>query len=366
MKKLRIASFILATLLFTLDGLHAQSSETKLKSIAIVSIDTRGLSLDNLSMGNLVRLELEKTQRYEVLDKYDVANRLKAAKIRPEEAFGKSQLVAVGKQVGADFMLSGSVEQYGDKLIYILRLIDVEKDKILKSDVKEYIYDEQYIQVMTRISLASLLDIKMDEIYEEKLQSVESPIIADGQKLKLSGPRFGMQFYTGELADRLMAPKSEGGYESSPYATVFAYQQEFQYVSSGDFQVLLEAIIAINGIETSYASPSLTLLNGLRYKGWDFGFGPVFRFSRTAEGYIDEGGKWNLKPNDGTELNYETFTTIDSRGNLSLSTGLLLAVGKNFRSGHINLPVNFYYSHVPSLDSHVFGVMLGFNLARRK
>jgi len=65
MKNLRIASFILLTLLFQLDGLYAQSSDAKLKSIAIVSIDTRGLSLDNLSMGNLVRLELEKTKKYE-------------------------------------------------------------------------------------------------------------------------------------------------------------------------------------------------------------------------------------------------------------------------------------------------------------
>jgi hypothetical protein len=219
---------------------------------------------------------------------------------------------------------------------------------------------------MTRLSLASLLDLESNNEFAAKLKSVETPVVSDGQKVKLSGPRFGMQFYSGELADRLTAPESEGGYNSSPYATVFAYQHEFQYVSSGDFQVLLEMVLAINGIETSYASPSLTLLNGFRFKGWDIGFGPVFRFNRTAEGYYDENNKWQLNTGNGESEIYDMTTTIDKRGDLNLSTGLLVAVGKNFRSGHINLPVNVYYSHVPSIDSHVFGFMLGFNIARSK
>ncbi len=365
MKKLVILSVILITSLSS-RVVKAQSSGSQLESIAIVSIDTRGLSLDNTALGNLVRLELEKVQKYEVLDKYDVANKLKERNINPNEAFGKSQLVTVGRQIGADFMLSGSVETYGNKIIYILRLIDVEKDKIVKSDVKEYVFDEEYIQIMTRLSIASLLGLELNTELAAKLKSVETPVVSDGQKVKLSGPRFGMQFYSGELAERLMAPESEGGFNSSPYATVFAYQHEFQYVSSGDFQVLLESIIAVNGIETSYVSPSLTLLNGFRYKGWDFGFGPVFRLTKTAEGYYDLNGKWKLNTGDWESELFEMKTTVDRRGDLNLSTGLLVAIGKNFRSGHINLPVNFYYSHVPSIDSHVYGFMLGFNIARSK
>jgi len=339
-------------------------AQNTLESIAIVSIDTRDISLDNISMGNLLRLELEKTQKYEVLDKYDVNNTLKKSGIDPESLFGKSELVSVGKEIGADFMLSGSVQAFGNKITYILRLIDVKNDKIIKSDVKEYIRDENYISIMTRLSLGSLLGLEVNKEFAERLKNVEIPVVSDGQQVKLSGPRFGMQFYTGPLADRLTASEDQGGYNSSPFATVFGYQYEFQYISSGDFQVLLETIVAINGIETKYASPSLTLLNGFRYKGWDFAFGPVFRFSRTKEGYFDNSGNWNIDlENIGS---YKEVTTIDSRGNLGLSTGLLVAVGKNFRSGHINLPINVFYSHVPNLDSHVFGIMLGFSIPRKK
>jgi hypothetical protein len=187
MKKLVILSVILITSLSS-RVLKAQNSSSKLESIAVVSIDTRGLSLDNMALGNLVRLELEKTQQYEVLDKYDVANKLKERNINPNEAFGKSQLVTVGKQIGADFMLSGSAETYGNKIIYTLRLIDVNKDKIIKSDVKEYVYDEEYIQIMTRLSLASLLDLESNNEFAAKLKSVETPVVSDGQKVKLSGP----------------------------------------------------------------------------------------------------------------------------------------------------------------------------------
>lgn len=365
MKKLVV---LVLSVVFTLstNSLFGQISTGNLKSIAVVSLDSDGLSLDNAAMGNLLRLELEKVQKYEVLDRYDVANRLKDRNINPNEAFGKSQLVMVGKEIQADFMLSGSAQKFGAKIVYILRLIDVKADKIIKTDVKEYIYDEQYIQLMTRNSLASLLEIEMDEEVAAKLKYVDTPIISDGQNLRLSGPRFGMQFYSGELAERLMAPESQGGYNSTPYGTVFAYQFEYQYVSSGDFQILLESIVSINGIETSYTSPSLTLLNGFRYKGWELGFGPVFRFSRIAEGFYDNSGQWQIS--NGSELapEVETYKRIDKRGDINLSTGLLIAVGKNFRSGHINLPVNFYYSQVPSINSHVFGFMLGFNIARSR
>lgn len=346
-------------------NVFSQKKGTDLETLAIVSLDSRGVGLDNIAMGNLVRLELEKIQKFEILDKYDVLDHFDESGIDPAEVLSKSELTEMGLQLGADFMLTGSVEDYGNKIIYTLRLIDVKQDRIVKSNVKEYISDPQYLQYMTRISIADLFNVPFDEDYVEKLKSVETPIISDGQKVRLNGPRFGMQFYSGQLADRLTAPRSEGGYNSTPYATVFAYQREFQYVSSGEFQVLLETIISLNGIETPYASPSLTLLNGVRYKGWDFAFGPVFRFSKVANGYYDSEGKWQME--DGTEDDsIEIISTIDRRGDLKLNAGLLVSVGKNFRSGHINLPVNIYYSHVPTLDSHVFGLMLGFNIASKK
>lgn len=356
-----IFSFLL---IVALSSFQVKAQTENLKSIAIISVDAQGISLDNLAMADLIRLELERTAKFEVLDKYDVEQIVKRNQIDPNESFGKSQLVDIGRQIESDFMLSGSVQKYGNKLVYILRLIDVRRERISKTSVKEYIANEDHLQVMSRISLADLLDMDYDQEKAAQLASVEKPIITQGQSLKLSGPRFGMQFYSGQLADRIAAPESEGGYASNPFATVFAYQQEFQYVSSGDFQVLLETIISLNGIETSHVNPSLAFLNGFRYKGWELGFGPVFRFTRIATGYYDANGSWVKADAVAEDSNIKLVENIDKRGDLRGSAGLLIAVGKTFRSGHINLPVNFYYSHSPRFNSSVVGVMLGFNIAK--
>lgn len=361
MKKLALSLIVVFSILA--QSLNAQATHSSGQSIAIVSLDSKGSALDNLEMASLVRLELIKIQKYEVLDKYDVENIMKERGIDPQNVFGKTQLVELGKEINADLMLSGSVQTVGSKTIFSLRLIDVEKGKIIKSDVKEYVYNENYLQTMARISINSLFDLEVDAETYDRLTNVDKPIVTDGQTLKLSGPRFGIQFFSGKVAERLSAPESEGGYASNPYATVFGYQHEFQYVSSGEFQALLEVIGTINGIETKYVSPSLTILNGFRFQGWEIGFGPVFRFSKIASGYYDAEGKWNLGTPEA-DSGFDVINNIDSRGSLNLSTGLVVAVGKSFRSGHINLPVNIFYSHIPAFDSHVVGFMLGFNIAR--
>lgn len=346
-------------------ALHGQEKAGAKESIAIVAIDAQGLSLDNISMGNLVRLELEKTRQFEVLDKYDVAHLLEKNNIAPEKSFGKRKLVDIGELLGADKMLTGSAEKFGDKIIFILRLIDVEDSKIEKTSVMEYIYEEEHIQRMARVSVNDLLGIENDKEVIEVLVNFERPITSDKASLRLNGPRFGVQAFSGTIADRLRAPKSEGGFNSYAFSSVFAYQHEFQYISSGEFQALFEMLGAVNGIETGHFTPSFTILNGLRYHGWEIGFGPVFRVSKTAHGYFDDSGKWFREHEMQEGENYEIVKTIDSRGNLELSTGLVFAVGKTFTSGYLHLPINLYYSPTPQLDSHVFGLMLGFTIAKR-
>ncbi|MDZ7848590.1 MAG: hypothetical protein U5L96_18655 [Owenweeksia sp.] len=97
----------------------------------------------------------------------------------------------------------------------------------------------------------------------------------------------------------------------------------------------------------------------------EFGFGPVFRIVKTAEGYYDNAGTWVKAPVVPENTDYRLEETLDSRGNPKLSTGLVFAFGKTFTSGYLNLPVNIYYSPSPQLNSHVVGVMLGFTIAKR-
>ena len=357
---------ILTAILFLSAISYSASQDiSKRQSIAIVSIETKGLLLDNLSMGNLVRIELEKLNKFEVLDKYDAAQVMKKNNIQPEECFGKRQLVKVGEILNADYMLTGSAEKFGDKIIIILRLINVSEENIEKTSVMEYVFQEEDIQVMVRLSINDLFGIENDPEMLDMLVNLDQPITSDKTTLRLNGPRFGMQFFTGEIKKRLEAPTEQGGYNSVAYGSVFGYQHEIQYVSKGDFQALFEFIGTVNSIETNHSSVSITVLNGLRYRGWEVGFGPVMRFAKFAEGYYDENGTWMKLDNEHNGSGYDVFNNLDSRGSTKLNAGLIIAAGKTFSIGYLNLPINFYWSPPTRLNSQVFGIMLGFNVAKK-
>ena len=85
------------------------------ETISIISLDTKGLEIDNETMASMMRLELEKINQFEVLDKYDVNDILTTNNIDPATCFGKNAVVKAGKLLAADWMLTGNVELFGDK-----------------------------------------------------------------------------------------------------------------------------------------------------------------------------------------------------------------------------------------------------------
>lgn len=346
-------------------GFGQNNLGTNRSAIAVLSLDSRGLDIDNVPMGNLVRLELTKTQQYEVADKYDVAHQMETAGIDPANCFGKNQLVEAGKLLGVDYMLTGSVEKFGDKIIYSLRLVNVRQQSIEKESVMEFVYQLEDIQTMTTIIVNDLLGIANDQHKLELLVSFERPITNNRTALSLNGPRFGMQFFTGNMAERLMASRDNGGFGMKTAITsTFGYQWETQYISAGDFQALFEFIPSVNAIETGTPSFSLTILHGMRYDGWELGFGPSFRLLRLAQGYYDDAGNWVLSNEVPDGSGYELIQNLDRRGPGKLNTGLILAAGKTFHSGYLNIPINVYWSPSPQLKSNVIGLVLGFNIAR--
>jgi hypothetical protein len=339
--------------------LFAQTKPT----IAIVSIDSKGIILDNSAMASLVRLELEKLNLFEVKDKYDVANSITENNIDLNNCFGKKKMVEIGKILSVDKMLTGSAEKFGEKIILILRLVDIESGKFEKTEVTEYLDQQSEMQTMVKISLNNLFGLPNDQNLVNLLIHYDRPITSAKTTVRLNGPRMGLGWTTSRAGQRLQAPSSEGGYNMFPMTSMFGYQLEKQYLSSGDFQALIEFIPAINGLESGNFSPSLTFMNGFRFNrsGFEFGIGPVFRVVKMANGYYDSENNWHLE-SEGNENNYPVVEEIDSRGNPKLSTGLIIALGRTFKSGYLNIPVNFYIS--PKKDGTTFGITFGFNVAK--
>ncbi|MCH8903910.1 MAG: hypothetical protein IIA45_08355 [Bacteroidetes bacterium] len=363
----------------------------KKPTLAVMNIDVSGVKLDPKTLGNMVRLEIDKTGMFTVLDKYDMSDLLAASDLNDSKCYGKNCLVAAGKVLNVDKMVSGSAERFGDKIVITLRLIDVNTASIDSTEIIEYLNLQDEFQSMIQISVNSLLGIPTDPHLYNILVFYERPISSPQTRLNLNGPRMGAAYVTGDIGRRLQAPRSEGGYDILPVVSQFGYQFEVQYLSAGNFQALVEGLFVVTGLEQQLFIPSFTFMNGFRgnKSGLEITFGPIFSARKIARGFIDkdahfsddsaETGHWYLKKDyyslaqeygytddDGIPLKnpYEILEKIDHRGGLTLVTGWVWALGKTFQSGYLNIPINVFI--VPRKEGAFIGASVGFNLKKSR
>lgn len=363
----KVSSVILVLIVLSLlTGFSEKANGQDAKeSIAVINVDAQGLDIKMPLVTSLVNLELEKLDIYEVIDKFDVSITMKQNSFDINIPYGKSQLIQIGNFLKVDKILSGSVEKYGNKIIVVLRLIDIKSKSIVKSNVMEYIDQEENIQEMIRISIRNIVGLENDKNFVDMLSNFNAPLVNGKSKINLSGPRFGATMTFGQASARLQAPKSNGGYNMYPVTSTFGYQHEIQFISAGEFQALFEMIGSLNALESGNFIPSFTVMNGFRFNklGFEFGIGPVFRITKMADGYYDYDGVWYLK-SENDLINTEYISQIDSRGDARLSTGLIIAAGYTFKSGYINFPLNIYVS--PRKEGTVIGLLFGFNVANSR
>ena len=361
--KTRTFYAVAMTLFFLLciNGAQAQQRETA----AIISIDVNGLDHKKEMVTEMVRLELEKLDTFELMDKYDIQENMEKLDIKADNCYGKSKLIKVGQELGVDKIITGNADRYGEKIIFTLKLIDIQSGSIVKTDVMEYINQQEQVQIMARISIYNLMGKKNEQYVVDLLAYMDQPITSPKTTLELNGPRVGFFVNTGERAKKLKAPYDEGGFEMYSVSSMIGYQKEFQYLSSGNFQALIEVVGALNGMEAGKFIPSLSFLNGFRFSntGLEIGIGPVIRGVKTAKGYYDNEGVWHLEEDMPEGKDYNLVRELDSRGDFSLSTGLILAGGFTIRKGYLNVPLNIYAS--PNRDGWIYGFTCGFNVAKR-
>lgn len=395
----------------------------KKQSLTILNIDVQGLNYYSSVMGSLVRTEVEKLDSFSVTDKYDInyileksrfssvayedtskiKNRYKIIRISGNQnalfdkkdtielmdkyngafvaernkqfvnnCFGKLCLVEIGEAIQSDKMLSGSVERFGKTIVVTLRLIDVKTKSIEKTYVKEFLNLPEEMQGIIHIAVREMFGQSNDKNLVSKLterfefdNSINNP---NKERLRLDGPRLGCIMYTGETQNRLKESKTSGGFDAVPVMFQFGYQFEKQYLNEGKLQALFEFIPMITGVDQGYFIPSLTVLHGLRsnVNGWEFALGPTLNLVTSSKGYYDQDQKWQLESTwkkDPVNANvpnpFEIRERMDSRGDYVVHTGFVFAVGRTFRSGKLNIPVNAFV--IPSKHGTRFGVSFGFN-----
>jgi hypothetical protein len=351
------------------------AKSTNRPSVTVLNIDSKGLGIDPTQMGNMVRIELEKLDTFEVMDRYDVSYVVEKNKLNISNCYGKICLVEVGSVINSDKMFTGSVELIGETVVATFRLIDVKTATIEKTQVNEYLNLAKELQSMVKISIHQMFGKPVEEpllAYVTKKNNFESSTNNPNQtSVNLSGPRSGFAYFTGEAAAVLQKPRSEGGYGSFPMMFQFGYQFEVQYLNEGNYQALFEFLPTVSGFNQNVFIPSITIMNGFRNNkhGWEIAFGPTFGLVNKANGYFDESNNWHLESDwstnhDSTMVNpYRIEKRMDSRGSYELQAGFIVAAGKTFKSGKLNIPVNVYV--VPSKDGIRMGASFGFNAKRR-
>lgn len=351
---------------------QAQTNPVKKQTLTVLSIDVSQLRSNPLQLGNMVRTELEKLDTFDVMDRYDVAYMVDKNKLSINNCYGKLCLTEIGETIKSDKMLSGSVEFYPKSVVYTLRLIDVESKSIEKTTVMEFLNLPDELQLFTNITVRTMFGKSVDKNLLDKLtqrngfdNALNNP---RKDRLRLDGPRLGFVSYTGNTAHILESEKSVGGFEAFPLMFQFGYQFEKQYLNEGKIQALFEFLPMITGVDQGYFIPSFTLLHGVRsnVNGWEFALGPTINLSPKAKGYYDQHNVWhresdwtNDPANAGVKNPFTIHDRLDSRGDYAIQSGFVLAFGRTFKSGKLNLPVNAYV--IPGRDGFRIGASLGFN-----
>ena len=169
---------------------------------------------------------------------------------------------------------------------------------------------------------------------------------------------------------------------------MIGYQLEAQYVGTDNFSALAEFILNVNGLEQGKFIPTLSILNGFRFgdSAWEFAFGPGFTLTKTSMGRFVDGnyqtqaeyrdyweGQWDgnietfsqhMNNPDYVEIMNTMEETLDDRADVKGAFMFVMAFGRTFRAGALNIPVNIFYSSRGK--GGIAGLNVGFNVTKKK
>lgn len=367
------------------NGIYAQGN-----SVAVSNPHVEGLYATPTICAKILQLELSKLNQYSVFDAFDMEEVYQRDSSYRNNCLSKSCLVAFGKELDADYMLTGSYDLLANKIVITLKMIDVKNNSMFKSGLREFTNQEKELQRMTEVVLKEMLGIPVNSELVDQLK-FDNDIITKSSvgKVSNSGPRVGVGFMTGDFYEFATRSKAQGGMDIVPAISMIGYQLEAQYVGTDNFSALAEFILNVNGLEQGKFLPTLSILNGFRFgkAGWEFAFGPGFTLTRTSNGFFDTQGAYgakdqyysvsgwdsdwnnyissnNLASDDYMNLGYTVEETLDERADVKGAFMFVMAFGRTFKAGALNIPVNIFYSSRGK--GGIAGVNVGFNVTKSK
>lgn len=365
-------------------GINAQGNS----SVAVANPNVEGLYATPSICAKILRLELSKLNKYSVYDAFDMEEVYDEDSNYRSNCLSKSCLVEFGEKLGTDYMLTGSFDLLANKIVISLKMIDVKNNSIYKSGLREFTNQEKELQRMTEIVLKEMHGVPTDKELVDRLKFDNDIIMKSNVgKVSNSGPRIGVGIMTGSFYEFATRSKAQGGLDIVPAVSMIGYQLEAQYVGTDNFSALAEFILNVNGLEQGKFLPTLSILNGFRFgsAGWEFAFGPGFTLSKTSDGFFDtenhygkgsgayiSSDDWHsdyvqsqgYAANDYENFGYLMEETLDDRASVKGAFMFVMAFGRTFRAGALNIPVNIFYSS--RQGGGIAGINVGFNVTKKK
>ena len=373
LETMRKLTFVLVFMIGLITSIKSQSG---IKStMAVLNFESVGLPNTPNQLGAMVRLEVMKLYKYVVIEKHDMLEALDKNAINIENCYSTSCMRKAGVGMSANYVLSGTFEVFGSKLVINYKWYDIAKSRLIKSVAYEYIYVAQDLEKVAKVSVQKLLDLELDNqvenLYNYEVYAKRELMNSDLKRVNLSGPRFGFAYLTGQGSQFMLDPKSRGGLGVDiPVMTQIGYQWEKAYLNAGNSQALFEFITMFTGMDKGIINPSFVFLNGFRLNktGWEIGFGPSFSFTKESLGYYGEGGLWIGNQDSRYDYLYAydnpdaVVKRLDRRGKLHANASWLVSAGKTFKSGTLNVPVNVYANFTQ--QGTYYGLSLGYNISK--
>jgi TolB-like protein len=152
-------------------NLYAQN-----KYIAVVEFEGNGISSNETkALTNRLRNELHNVGLYEVYERGLMDEILKEQGFQQTGCVSDECLVNVGKLIGVDQIVGGSISKVGNTLTVSARLIEVETGKLLK--VTDYDYNGPIDGLLTSgMHVVAIAISKKDTTDVEKIASGKQPV----------------------------------------------------------------------------------------------------------------------------------------------------------------------------------------------
>lgn len=392
--------FVLFTFLIS-STFFAQVTDAN-QTIAVANPNVTSLTVKTESAARMMRLELIKLNKYKVYDEFDMADVIKSNPEYAKDCFGQNCLIKLGNSLNTDYVMCGSLDLLGNKIAITLKIIDVKNKTIYKSAVREFDNQELEIQRMIEILLKEMHGVATDKVVVDRLAFKNDVITSNNLgKINNSGPRVGAAGLVGSIYEFATRPEDQGGIGIAPFVSMIGYQLEGQYVGTENFSALVEGVFNVSGLEQGQFIPSFIFMNGFRFgKGnWELAFGPGFGLKQVSNGFFDKENKFSsdgryFSRSDWDTYAYETYGTdpqyntngyflaptpaaasgvstydfseshFDKRGVTKLNTSFVFAIGRTFKAGALNIPVNIFYSS--QKGGGYTGFNVGFNVLKSK